>query len=94
MSAQIEQIVVQRGNNGAGVQAIAAPTMTDAIAAAGALTPAGGLLVGSGSVFVAAELREAWNLLHPAVFPADDWVHAAAGEPVLVPPTPLTTTGV
>ena len=68
--------------------------MTDAIALAGVLTPPGGLLVGSGSVFVVADLREAWNTLYPGAFPVEDWVHAAAEEPVLVPPQPAAQPGV
>ena len=92
LAAQFAQIVSQRTDAGV-VQVVTAPSMTEAVVAASALTPAGGLLVGSGSVFVAAELREAWNTLHPGVFPADDWVHAAAWEPVLVPPQPPAQTG-
>lgn len=89
LSARFAEIVAaaQREDTG-DVQVVAAPSMAEAIALAGEMTPPGGLLVGSGSVFVAADLREAWNRLHPGAFPADDWVHAAAGEPVLVPPKP------
>lgn len=87
LAAQFAQIAAER-SAGVAAQVVAAPSMTAAIAAANELTPPGGLLVGSGSVFVAAELREAWNSLHPGLFPADDWVHTAAGEPVLVPPQP------
>ena len=93
LTAQFAQIVAQR-ENAAEIQVLAAPSMSDAILLAGAMTPADGLLVGSGSVFVAAELREAWNRLHPGAFPADDWVHAAADEPVLVPPQPTAPAGV
>ena len=93
LSDQFAQTVAQQENAG-DVQVVAASSMTDAITQAGEITPPGGLLVGSGSVFVAAELREAWNLLHPGVFPADDWVHAAADEPVLVPPQPAAQPGV
>lgn len=93
LSVQFAQIVAQRQDTEA-VQVVAAPSMADAITLAAGLTPSGGLLVGSGSVFVVADLREAWNTLHPGAFPADDWVHAAAGEPVLVPPQPATPTGV
>ncbi|MBI3958302.1 MAG: bifunctional folylpolyglutamate synthase/dihydrofolate synthase [Chloroflexi bacterium] len=92
LAVQFGQIVV-RQTAPEQIQVAAAPTMTGAIEAANALTPPGGLIVGSGSVFVAAELREAWNTLHPGLFPADDWVHAAAGEPVLVPPPPLAPAG-
>ena len=87
LSAQFAQIVARRQETG-DVQVVTAPSMAEAITHASDLTPPGGLLVGSGSVFVAADLREAWNRLHPGAFPADDWVHAAAGEPVLVPPNP------
>ena len=93
LSAQFAQIVAQR-EGAVDAQVVVADCMADAIAAANEMTPSGGLLVGSGSVFVAAELREAWNLLHPGVFPADDWVHTAAGEPALVPPQPIAATGV
>lgn len=92
LAAQFAQIVSRRAD-AADVQVVAAPSMPEAIAAANALTPPGGLLVGSGSVFVAAELREAWNTIHPGVFPPDDWVHAAADEPVLVPPQPPSQAG-
>ncbi len=92
LAAQFGQIVARRADAGH-VQVVAAPSLTEAILAANALTPQGGLLVGSGSVFVAAELREAWNTLHPGHFPADDWVHAATDEPVLVPPQPTAPAG-
>lgn len=62
---------------------LTATSMTEAVTLATELSPANGLLVGTGSVFVTAELREAWNALHPGVFPANDWVHQAAGEPDL-----------
>ena len=89
LSAQFAQVVAGSQQEEAGdVRVVAAPSMAQAIALAGEMTPPDGLLVGSGSVFVAADLREAWNRLHPGAFPADDWVHAAAGEPVLVPPKP------
>ncbi|MFZ1756110.1 MAG: folylpolyglutamate synthase/dihydrofolate synthase family protein [Caldilineaceae bacterium] len=93
LAEQFAQHVAQRGD-GHTVQVVAASTMADALVAANAMTPPGGLLVGSGSVFVAAELREAWNARHPGLFPADDWVHTAAGEPVLVPPQPQPAPGV
>lgn len=96
--AQFAQIVARREDIGdvqvGDVQVIAAASMAEAIALAGEMTPPGGLLVGSGSVFVAADLREVWNRLHPGAFPVDDWVHAAAGEPVLVPPKPAAQPGV
>ncbi len=93
LAAQFAQIVAQQ-ENAADVQVVAAPSMTDAVTLAGALTPPGGLLVGSGSVFVVADLREAWHRLHPGAFPAGDWVYAAQGEPVLVPPKPAAQPGV
>jgi len=92
LAAQFDQIVARRADTDE-IQVVAASSMAEAIAAANALAPPGGLLVGSGSVFVAADLREAWNSLHPGAFPADDWVHAAAGEPVLVPPQPAAPAG-
>ena len=95
LSARFAQIVAgAKRENARDMQVVAAPSMSDAISLAGALTPPGGLLVGSGSVFVVADLREAWNRLHPGAFPADDWVHAAQGEPVLVPPKPNAQPGV
>jgi dihydrofolate synthase / folylpolyglutamate synthase len=60
-----------------------ATSMQEAIRCAAAITPAGGLMVGTGSVFVVAELREAWNALHPGLFPAHDWVHEVSNEPPL-----------
>src|SRR5690606_764527 len=63
-----------------------APSMVAAIELAGDLTPPHGLIVGTGSVFVAAELREAWNVRHPGLFPPDDWVHEVAAEPLITSP--------
>jgi dihydrofolate synthase / folylpolyglutamate synthase len=60
-----------------------ASSMQEAILRAAAITPANGLMVGTGSVFVAAELREAWNALYPGRFPAHDWVHEITNEPPL-----------
>ncbi|HRJ44550.1 MAG TPA: Mur ligase family protein, partial [Caldilineaceae bacterium] len=68
LAAQFAQVVARQPAP-SGRQPVAAATMTEAIAAANAMTLPGGLLVGSGSVFVAAELREAWNTLHPGLFP-------------------------
>lgn len=60
-----------------------ADTMAEAIDTATAITPDDGLLVGTGSVFVVAELREAWEARYPGIFPATDWVHQVPGEPRL-----------
>ena len=60
-----------------------ATSMGEALALAQAITPAGGLLVGTGSVFVVAELREAWCQRFPEVFPRQDWVYQAFHEPSL-----------
>ena len=65
------------------VQVLSAGSMLEAVRLAMQITPADGLLVGTGSVFVTAELREAWDHLYPGAFPAADWVHEAAGEPDL-----------
>lgn len=58
-----------------------AADMGEALDLAAALTPAGGVRVGTGSVFVAAELREAWAARYPGLFPPTDWVHQAPFEP-------------
>ena len=63
-------------------------SMREALEAATRTTPPGGYLVGTGSVFVAAELREAWNELHPGLFPPDDWIHEANTDPPLAPLPP------
>jgi dihydrofolate synthase/folylpolyglutamate synthase len=60
-----------------------APTIEDALTLAGEMTPPGGVMVGAGSVFVAAALRTAWHERHPHLFPKDDWVHEAAQEPLI-----------
>ncbi len=60
-----------------------AASMGEALALAQAITPPGGLLVGTGSVFVVAELREAWCRHFPEVFPRQDWVYQAFHEPSL-----------
>lgn len=93
LHAQLLQVAARRAEQPRPIRAVAAATMTDAIRAAQAMTPADGLIVGSGSVFVAAELREAWNELYPGLFPAEDWIHEGAGEPVLVPPKPTSPAG-
>lgn len=67
---------------------VAAPSMDKAIETAREITPADGYIVGTGSVFVAAELREAWNRLHPGLLPADDWIHEANTDPPLAPLPP------
>jgi dihydrofolate synthase / folylpolyglutamate synthase len=61
----------------------AAESMGHAIELATGMSPPGGLLVGTGSVFVVAELREAWMYRYPDIFPAWDWVYEAPAEPVL-----------
>ncbi|NOX62396.1 MAG: bifunctional folylpolyglutamate synthase/dihydrofolate synthase [Chloroflexi bacterium] len=45
------------------------------------------MILGTGSIFVVAALREAWNARHPEAFPPDDWVHFA--EPIDVGLTPM-----
>ena len=67
---------------------ISAPSMKAALETATRITPPGGYLVGTGSVFVAAELREAWNELHSGLFPPDDWIHQANTDPPLAPLPP------
>lgn len=93
LHAQFLRVVERQAEQSRHIRAVAAPTMTGAIRTAQEMTPEGGLVVGSGSVFVAAELREAWNELYPDLFPADDWIHEGAGEPVLVPPKPSGPAG-
>lgn len=68
-----------------GLDIATAPSMKAAIETARRITPAGGCMVGTGSVFVAAELREAWNELHPGLFRPDDWIHEANTDPSLAP---------
>ncbi|MEZ4635534.1 MAG: folylpolyglutamate synthase/dihydrofolate synthase family protein [Caldilineaceae bacterium] len=70
-----------------------AASMTEAVTVATSITPPDGLLVGTGSVFVTAELREAWNVLHPNAFPPTDWVHQAADEPDLNVPMRVERAG-
>ena len=45
------------------------------------------MILGTGSIFVVAALREAWNERHPEAFPEDDWVHFA--EPIDAGFTPM-----
>jgi len=71
-----------------GRMVVAAPSMDAAIETAQGITPADGYIVGTGSVFVAAELREAWNRLFPGLLPADDWIHEADTDPPLAPLPP------
>ena len=68
-----------------GRMVVAAPSMEAAIETAQGMTPSDGYIVGTGSVFVAAELREEWNRLHPGLFSADDWIHEANTDPPLAP---------
>jgi len=70
---------------GEGRMVVAAPSMESAIETAQGITPEGGYIIGTGSVFVAAELREAWNGLHAGLFAADDWIHEANTDPPLAP---------
>ena len=67
---------------------VAAPSMDAAIGTAQEITPSNGYVVGTGSVFVAAELREAWNGLYPGLLPLDDWIHEANTDPPLAPLPP------
>ena len=69
-------------------EVIAAPSMRAGLEAATRITSPDGYLVGTGSVFVAAELREAWHELHPGLFAADDWIHEANTDPRLAPLPP------
>jgi dihydrofolate synthase/folylpolyglutamate synthase len=80
---ELAPLVAARAHTEKALQLQAASSMVEAIAVASALTPPAGLVVGTGSVFVAAELREAWNQVHPGVFPPEDWVHQTVGEPDL-----------
>ncbi len=71
-----------------GRMVVAAPSMDAAIGTAQEITPSNGYIVGTGSVFVAAELREAWNGLYPGLLQADDWIHEANTDPPLAPLPP------
>ncbi len=42
-----------------------------------ARTTAGDLILGTGSLFLVADVRSAWCALYPEAFPPSDWVHAA-----------------
>ena len=68
-----------------GRMVISEASMKAAIETAQGITPSDGYIVGTGSVFVAAELREAWNGLHAGLFAADDWIHEANTDPPLAP---------
>ena len=83
LRAAIESLPVDEGR-----MVVAAPSMDAAIKIAQENTPSNGYIVGTGSVFVAAELREAWNRLHPGLLPADDWIHEANTDPPLAPLPP------
>ena len=52
----------------------------DALRLAGDLAGPNDLVLVTGSIFVVADVRESWNVLHPQAFPPDDWVHVA--EPI------------
>ena len=71
-----------------GQTVVAASSMRAAIEIAQDITPSGGYMVGTGSVFVAAEVRETWNELHSGLFAADDWIHEANTDPPLAPLPP------
>ncbi len=73
---------------GEGRKVVAAPSMDAAIGTAQEITPTDGYIVGTGSVFVAAELREAWNGLYPGLLQGDDWIHEANTDPPLAPLPP------
>jgi len=74
----------QTGSNGTGrVQPhiYAAASITEALDLAVSVTPADGVILGTGSVFVAAEVREAWAARYPQAFDPADWVFEAIHEP-------------
>ncbi len=62
-------------------QIYAGHSMAHALDLAIALTPANGVVVGTGSVFVAAELREVWASRYPQAFDPADWVFELSHEP-------------
>lgn len=62
-------------------QVYAGQSMTHALDLAISLTPAEGVVVGTGSVFVAAELREVWASRYPQAFDPTDWVFELIHEP-------------
>jgi len=55
---------------------VAAEALT-ALQMALAQTTADDLILGTGSLFLVADVRSAWCALYPEGFPASDWVHAA-----------------
>lgn len=65
-----------------------AASMEEAVELGRRLSGPDRILVGTGSVFVAAELREEWYRRYPNQFPEDDWVVHTGADPVLVPPSP------
>lgn len=81
--AELEGWLATDPQAGEGLTIQMAPTMQDALTQAAAMTPAGGVMVGCGSVFVAAALRGAWYERHPHLFPPEDWVREAAQEPLI-----------
>lgn len=80
---ELQPLIVERARTETPLQIRVASSMSESVQLAAEMTPPDGLLVGTGSVFVTAELREAWDQLHPGVFPPDDWVHYAVDEPDL-----------
>jgi dihydrofolate synthase / folylpolyglutamate synthase len=79
---ELQPLIAERAHTENSLQVCVASTMAESVQLAAEMKP-DDLLVGTGSVFVVAELREAWNDLHPGVFPPEDWVHYAADEPDL-----------
>ena len=86
-AAELRSILQQIAPGGAAT-ILCAPSMAEALRSAQRMTPPGGYVVGTGSVFVAAELREAWNEQGDGLFPAEDWIHEAGSEPMLTPLPP------
>jgi dihydrofolate synthase/folylpolyglutamate synthase len=80
---ELQPLIDERAGTETPLQIRIASSMEESVQLTAEMTPPGGLLVGTGSVFVTAELREAWDRLHPGLFPPDDWVHHAADEPDL-----------
>ena len=62
-------------------QVYAGISMTHALDLAISLTPENGVVVGTGSVFVAAEVREVWADRYPQAFDPADWVFELSREP-------------
>ncbi len=79
--ARMAQDEADRQGITAQIQLRPADSIDEALDVATAMTPAGGLRVGTGSVFVVAELREAWAARYPHAFPPADWVYEAPAEP-------------